>query len=148
MTEAPPEPASRIATLRRWLLRIHCTVLAFVAVAAASATTFGWRTGDGLFGFMHQTPLIWVGFIQAYLLMLIIAVMLVLGASQTNARKWNIIGAAAHCPPLLAAFSNLDVFASMHALPMVKAAIGFHAFWFCLEATAALLPNRPASPEL
>src|SRR5258706_13504264 len=108
-----PRSASSIATFRRWLLRIHGTVLMLVALASAVATTVGWMTGTGLFGFMQQNPLVWVGLIQAYLLMTIIAVLLVLGSSQANARKWNVVGALAHCPPLIAALSSLDVFKSM-----------------------------------
>src|SRR4030081_4048221 len=101
---------------RRWLLRIHGTILLLVALGSAVATTVGRLTGSGLFGFMQQNPMVWVGLIQAYLLMAIIAVLLVLGASQANARKWNVVGALAHCPPLIAALSSLDVFRSMGAL--------------------------------
>jgi len=36
--------------------------------------------------------MVWVGLIQAYLLMAIVAVLLVLGSGQTNARIWNVIG--------------------------------------------------------
>src|ERR1700704_584186 len=98
-----PQPASSIATFRRWLLRVHGTILMLVALGSAGATTVGWMTGTGLFGFMHQNPLVWVGLIQAYLLMTIIAVLLIIGSGQGNARKWNVVGALAHCPPLLAA---------------------------------------------
>jgi hypothetical protein len=42
-------------------------------------------------------PMVWVGLIQAYLLMTIIAVLLVLGSGQANARKWNVVGALTHC---------------------------------------------------
>ena len=86
-------------TSRRWLLRIHGTILTFVALGSAVATTVGRITGTGLFGFMQQNPMVWVGLIQAYLLMSIIAVLLILGSRQVNARKWNVIGALAHCPP-------------------------------------------------
>ena len=142
--QAPPQPAPRVATFRRWLLRIHGTVLAFVALGSASATTFGWMTGTGLFGFMQQNPMVWVGLIQAYLLMTIIAVLLVLGSNQPDARKWNVVGALAHCPPLIAALSSLDVFASMQALGLVGVAIAFHIFWLSLEGVAALIPNARA----
>jgi hypothetical protein len=98
-------------------------------------------TGAGVFGFMHQNPMVWVGLIQAYLLMTIIAVLLVLGSSQANIRKWNVIGAIAHCPPLIAALFSLNVFASMEALGIVRIAIGFHVFWLCLETIAALYPE-------
>src|SRR5258708_16183206 len=121
-----PPPASRHATLRRWLLRIHSTILTLVALGSAVATTFGWMTGTGPFGFMRQNPMVWVGLIQAYLLMTIIAVLLILGSGEANARKWNVVGALAHCPPLIAALSSLDVFESMGALGIVRVAIAFH----------------------
>src|ERR1700738_2754956 len=121
-----PQPTSRIATFRRWLLRIHGTILTLVALGSAVATTIGWMTGTGLFGFMQRNPMVWVGLIQAYLLMTIIAVLLVLGSAQANARKWNVVGALAHCPPLIAALSSLDVFEAMGALGIVKASITFH----------------------
>src|ERR1700704_2445766 len=136
-----PQPTSSIATFRRWLLRIHGTILTLVALGSAVATTIGWMTGTGLFGFMQQNPMVWVGLIQAYLLMTIIAVLLVLGSGQANARKWNVVGALAHCPPLIAALSSLAVFKAMGALGIVRAAIAFHLVWFCLESFAALYPD-------
>jgi hypothetical protein len=135
------QSASRIAVFRRWLLRIHGTILTLVAVGSAVATTMGRMTGRGLFGFMQQNPMVWVGLIQAYLLMTIIAVLLVLGSSQVNARKWNVVGALAHGAPLIAALSSLDVFALMGALGIVRVAIVFHLVWLCLETIAALYPN-------
>ena len=135
------QSSSGIAAFRRWLLRIHGTILTLVALASAVATTIGWMTGTGLFGFMQQNPLVWVGLIQAYLLMAIIAVLLVLGAGQANARRWNVVGALAHCAPLIAALSSLNVFESMGALGLVRVAIVFHVVWLCLEAGAALYPD-------
>src|SRR4029077_863548 len=131
---------SGIATFRRWLLRIHGTILTLVALGSAGATTFGWITGTGLFGFLQQNPLVWVGLIQAYLLMTIIAVLLILGSGQANLRKWNVVGALAHCAPLIAALFSLDVFESMGALGIVRVAIAFHVAWLCLETVAALYP--------
>jgi hypothetical protein len=111
VTAAPSK--SGIAAFRRWLLRIHGAILTVVALGSAVATTIGWMTGTGPFGFMQHNPMVWVGLIQAYLLMAIIAVLLVLGSGQPNARKWNVVGALAHCAPLIAALSSLDVFESM-----------------------------------
>jgi hypothetical protein len=81
---ATSQPASGIAVFRRWLLRIHGTIVTLVALGSAVATTTGWITGTGLFGFMQQNPMVWVGLIQAYLLMTIIAVLLVLGSDPRN----------------------------------------------------------------
>src|SRR5712671_7780476 len=142
-----PQPPSSIATLRRWLLRIHGTILTLVALGSALATTIGWMTGTGLFGFMQQNPMVWVGLIQAYLLMTIIAVLLVLGSGQANARKWNVVGALAHGPPLIAALSSLDVFEQMGALGILRVAITFHVVWLCLETIAALYPDPRMKPE-
>jgi hypothetical protein len=134
--------ASGIAVFRRRLLRIHGTILTLVALASAVATTIGRVTGAGPFGFMRQNPMVWVGLIQAYLLMAIIAVLLVLGSGEANTRKWNVVGALAHCAPLAAALSSLHVFESMGALGIVRVAIEFQIFWLVLEATAALIRTR------
>jgi hypothetical protein len=135
----PSQSTSGIATFRRRLLRIHGTILTLVALASAVATTIGRMTGSGPFGFMQQNPMVWVGLIQAYLLMAIIAALLVLGSGDANARKWNVVGALAHCVPLIAALSSLHVFESMGALGTVRLAIAFHIVWLCLEAIAALV---------
>ena len=76
----PPHLA--LVTFRRRLLRCHGTILAIVALAAAGATTGGRITGTGPFGFMHQNPWAWVGLVQAYLLITIIATLLVLESSS------------------------------------------------------------------
>jgi aspartate racemase len=139
------QATSSIATFRRRLLRIHGAILILVALGSALATTIGWVTGSGLFGFMQRNPLVWVGLIQAYLLMTIIAVLLVIGSRDANPRKWNVVGALAHGPPLIAALSSLQVFASMGALGMVRVAIAFHFVWLSLETFAALFSN-PKDP--
>jgi hypothetical protein len=123
------------------LLRIHGTTLALVALGSAVATTVGWMTGTGPFGFMKQNPMVWVGLIQAYLLMIIIAVLLVLGSGEVDARKWNVVGALAHGAPLIAALSSLDVFESMGASGIIWMPIAFHIVFLCLETIAALCPG-------
>jgi hypothetical protein len=95
----------------------------------------------GPFRFMQQNPMVWVGLIQAYLLMTMIAVLLLVGSAQVNVRKWNVVAALAHCAPLIAALSSLDVFESMGALHVVRVAIAFHLFWLSLETFAALYPS-------
>jgi hypothetical protein len=91
---------------------------------------------------MQQNRMVWVGLIQAYLLMTIIAILLIIGSREANPRKWNVVGALAHCPPLIAALSSLDVFESMGALRLVRVAIAFHFVWFFLETFAALYPDQ------
>ncbi|MGH9972125.1 MAG: hypothetical protein ACREBG_30640 [Pyrinomonadaceae bacterium] len=140
-----PLSTSVIGVFRRRLLRIHGTILTLVALSSAVATTLGRMTGTGPFGFMEQYPMVWVGLIQAYLLMTLIAVLLILGSSQANIRKWNVVGALAHCPPLIAAFSALDVFKSMGTLGVVWVPITFHIVFFCLETFAAVYSDHPSN---
>ena len=137
-------PRSRSANIRRWVLRIHGIVLTVTALTLAVATTVGKSTGEGQFAFLHDQPLVWVGLIQAYLLMTIIAVLLLLGADQTYTRKWNIVGALAHAVPLFAALTALSVFQSMDALELAEIAIGFHVFWLAVETLTAMLPVSKA----
>ena len=85
--------------------------------------------------------MVWVGLIQAYLLMAIIAVLLALGSSDENPRKWNVVGALAHVPPLIAALFSLDAFASLGASTIVWVPIGFHLLLLLLETFAALSPG-------
>ena len=136
-----PQSTSGVAAFRRRLLRVHGTILTIVALGSAVATTFGRITGTGPFGFMQQDPMVWVGLIQAYLLMAIIAVLLVLGSGLADVRKWNVVGALAHCAPLIAALSSLDVFDAMGALGFVWVPIAFHIVFLCLETIAALYPD-------
>jgi hypothetical protein len=137
-TNLTPPSTTGIATFRRRLLRIHGTILTLVALGSAAATTIGWMIGIGPFGFMQQNPMVWVGLIQAYLLMTIIAVLLILGAGLPNTKKWHIVGALAHGPPLIAAFSSLDVFAAMGMFGIIRVPISFHVTFLSLETFAAL----------
>jgi len=116
--------------------------LTLVASGSAAATTIGWMIGIGPFGFMQRNPMVWIGLIQAYLLMTIFAVLLILGAGHANTKKWHVVGALAHGPPLIAAFSSLDVFASMGVLGIVWIPITFHMFFLTLETFAALYPDH------
>ena len=130
------------SSFRRRLLRTHGTILTLVALANAVATTVGRITGSGPFGFTRPNPMVWVGLLQAYLLMMIIAVLLVLGAREPETRRWHVVGALAHCAPLIAALASLDVFGAMGVGGIVWLPIAFHVVFLTLEATAALYPDR------
>lgn len=123
---------------RRLLLRTHGTILTFAALVAATATTLGRVTGDGPFGFMHGNPMVWVGLLQAYLLMAIIAVLLVLGSFEERTRKWHVVGALAHVPPLLVALTSLGVLRTLGAGELVWIPIAFHLTFLVLEAFATI----------
>jgi len=133
---------SGIVVFRRRLLLVHGIILTAVALGNAMAATYCRFTGTGPFGFLQQNPLAWVGLFQAYLLITIIAVLMILGSRSQNPRKWNIVGAIAHVPPLIAALTSLDVFASMGVGTIVWIPIAFHAVFICLETVAAVWPQN------
>ena len=99
-------------------------------------------THQNMLSDLRQQPLVWVGLIQAYLLMAIIAVLLALGSRDENPRKWNVVGALAHVPPLIAALSSLAAFAPLGASSIVWLPISFHLLFLLLEGCAALYPGR------
>jgi hypothetical protein len=123
---------------RRVLLRVHGTLLTFVALLSATATTLGRVSGTGPFGFIRQDPMVWVGLMQAYLLMAIIAVLLVLGSFETSTRKWHVVGALAHVPPLVVALTSLAVFRALGAGDLIWIPIAFHLTFLVLESFAAI----------
>ena len=69
------------------------------------------------------------------------AVLLVLGSGKVDVRKWNVVGALAHCAPLIAAFSSLNVFKEMGAFGVVWVPITFHLIFLSLETIAAVYPG-------
>jgi hypothetical protein len=124
------------------LLRIHGSILTLVALASAGATTYGRLTGNGIFGFMHDQPMVWVGLIQAYLLMTIIAVLLIINAWGKNPRRWHAVGALAHVGPLAAALTSMPLFAELGATGLAYGAIAFHALFLLLEGAAFLATKK------
>lgn len=58
-----------------------------------------------------------------------------------NNNTWHVVGALAHCAPLIAAFSSFAVFAAMGAGVIVWLPILFHLTFLCLETIATFYPN-------
>ena len=73
--------------------------------------------------------------------MAIIAVLLILGARQTDTRRWHVVGALAHGAPLIAALSSLDVFGAMGVGGIVWIPIAFHLIFLSLETAAAAVKS-------
>jgi hypothetical protein len=129
-------------TFCRRLLKVHGTILTIIAIANAIVVSVCHFTGSQPFAFLMGNKMAWVGLIQAYLLISIISVLLVVNANNHNTRRWHIVGALAHCPPLLAALTSLDFFDEMGKLSVGIIAIGVHITFFCLESTAVILSRK------
>jgi hypothetical protein len=68
--------------------------------------------------------------------------LLILGSREANTRKWHVVGALAHCPPLIAALSSLSVFASMGVGQIVWVPIAFHIVFSVLRRLGHFFRTR------
>lgn len=140
-TLTPTKSRVDISTIRRRLLRVHGTILFLVALAATINLAIAYLFGAGVYGFLQQNPLAWNGLLQAYLLMLIIAGLIWLGAGDVKARRWDVVGALAHLPPLIAVIFTWDAIQSAGVGTVAIASFAFHTIWIAIEIVAALSPE-------
>jgi hypothetical protein len=140
-TLTPTTTKVDVPNIRRRLLRIHSTILFLIAVAAGLNGTVGLFWAAGPYGFLQQNPLAWNGLIQAYLLMMIVAVLIWLGANDAKARRWDVVGALAHLPPVIAVIFTWDAIQATGVGTIAITSLAFHTVWIVVETIAALYPD-------
>jgi len=126
---------------RKKILRIHGSILILIGVALTVKSTIGTYIGVGLFSFLQDNEFALVGLFQAYLLMAIIGISLWLGSASKGIRKFHIIGALAHCPPLAAIITFWHLFSNMGMTTVAAIGTTFHCLFICIETFAGLSPN-------
>ena len=109
-TIAQAQPARHSETIRPTILRTHSVVLMLVALASTANAIAGHLGGIGVYGFLRDNPLAYVGLHQAYLLMLVVAITMWLGAAEANTRRWHVIAILAHSAVLSAVLNRLECF--------------------------------------
>jgi hypothetical protein len=85
--------------LRTAVTRIHATCLFIITVAATTASTIGWH-GHGPLRLLASQPFGYIGLYQAYLLMFLLALVSLIGATRWPSRLWNATLLAAHLAPV------------------------------------------------
>jgi hypothetical protein len=133
------------STLHRRILQVHGALLLLVAVSSALYATVARLFGVGVYAFLQQDPITWTGLIQAYLLMAIIAALIWLGATETKVRKWHVVGALAHLPPVIAVIFSWGAINSFGLIWVASASLAFHLLWVVIETLAAFYPD--VSPQ-
>ncbi len=98
--------------------------------------------GVGPYAFLPQNPMAWVGLIQAYLLMAVVAVTLLIVRANQGSRQWHVIGAVAHLAPLLAVIFSWGLLTSLDFGSIAIISLAFHAIWIVLETIMRLMPNQ------
>jgi len=95
---AQTQLARRSETIRRMILRIHSVVLMLVALASTTNAIAGHLGGSGVYGFLRDNPLAYVGLHQAYLLMLVVAITVWFGAAEANTLENRLGCSKLHSP--------------------------------------------------
>lgn len=111
MTLATQDPGSG---LRTTVTRIHATCLFIITIATTTASTFGWH-GHGPLRLLASQPFGYIGLYQAYLLMFLLALVCLIGATRWPSRLWNATLLAAHLPPLSIIIIAHSVFVSTNS---------------------------------
>ena len=122
---------------RKQLLRVHGTLAIVLGIALTVNSTLGTFLGIGTFKFLQQNPFGLVGLFQAYLLIAVIGFALWVGSYLENTKKFHIIGALAHCPPLAANIMFFGMFSEMGMAWASIAGSSLHCVFISLESFAA-----------
>ena len=122
--------------IRKTILRTHGTIIILIGVVMTIKSTIGTTQGTGIFDFLQQNPLAHAGLLQAYLLMAVIGLTLWKGAASGNPRRWHIVGALAHLPPLLAVVMYWGLFHNMGLGWMLNISLVLHSTFLLVESTA------------
>jgi hypothetical protein len=96
MTSIAHDPGS---ALRTAVTRIHATCLFIITIATTTASTIGWQ-GHGPLRVLASQPFGYIGLYQAYLLMFLLALVSLIGATRWPSRMWNATLLAAHLAPV------------------------------------------------
>ncbi|ULQ58308.1 hypothetical protein KJS94_08885 [Flavihumibacter rivuli] len=131
---------------RNYILLVHGIFLLLVTTANTFQSLVGLSSGKGIFGFLNALPIAEVGLFQAYLLMMLIGIVLLLNMRSEHSWKYDLIGAVAHLIPLLAlVFFYSEIRKTMGA-DIIKASCFIHLPWITIELiTAFVLFRRSVS---
>ena len=123
---------------RKKILRIHGSILIVIGIALTVNSTIGTYIGVGKFSFLQENEFVLVGLFQAYLLMAIIGVALWIGTTTSGIRKFHLIGALAHIPPLAANIMFWHLFSAMGMTTLATMGTTFHLLFIGIETAAGI----------
>jgi hypothetical protein len=124
--------------LRTNVTRVHVICLFVITIAATTGSTLGWK-GRGPLKVLSSQPYGYVGLVQAYFLMFLLALVCLIGATRWPSRLWNAALLVAHLAPLSIIVIANDVFVSTNSQRMAyTVALLVHIPLILLEAFALL----------
>ena len=126
----------------QFILKIHAVFLMILPILLTINGFVGMTTKMGVFGWLHDNPMVLVGLMQAYLLMMLIGVSMWLGAKEPRAWRWSVIAIVAHRIPLLTIFALWNVLADGGHLSTVNYSYVIHGVWIAIETISLLITAR------
>lgn len=129
---------------RNRVLLVHGIFLLIVTLANTVISLTGLKTGEGLFAFIKAIPLAEVGLFQAYLLMMLTGVVLLLNTHSEKSWRYDLIGAVAHLIPLTALFMFQDVVKEIMGIRIFIASSVIHIPWILIELVTAYIQYQKA----
>src|SRR5436309_243413 len=139
MTSITRDPGSGLRTA---VTRIHASCLFIITIATTTASTIGWQ-GHGPLRVLASQPFGYIGLYQAYLLMFLLALVSLIGATRWPSRMWNATLLAAHLAPVSIIIIAHNVFVATNTESTTYlSAFAIHVPLILLE-TFALLWKAP-----
>ena len=129
------------------VLRIHGVFLLIVTFLNTIISLIGLKTGEGVFAFIKAIPMAEVGLFQAYLLMMLIGLILLMNAGSENSWRYDLIGVAAHLIPLSALFLFQDVVKEVMGMRIFIASATIHIPWIVIELITSYLQYNKSHEE-
>jgi len=116
----------------RIVLRFHGSFLIALTTLLIVLSSLGTFRDAGPFAWLHANPIADAGFLQAYSLMMTVAIALWIGSFQDNPWIWDLVGLLAHVSPIIAYFMFKDLLSGVG----VPSTVPLHGFFILLELFA------------
>ena len=129
---------------RNNVLLVHGIFLLILTVMNTIASLIGLKTGKGPFAFLKAIPLAEVGLFQAYLLMMLIGVVLLMNTKSEHSWRYDLVGALAHSIPLSALILFRDVVGEVMGMRIIIASSLIHIPWIVIELICAYVRYNKA----
>jgi hypothetical protein len=131
---------NEMETKRKYILRIHGTLLILVGIAASINATLGAGYGMGSYTFLQHNEVGYIGLLQAYLLALLTGIVLWTGSYADNRKKWNRIGCLFHFFLLMVYAICWNFFPTLPGGEITRnIGFGFHIIFFTIELWAGII---------
>lgn len=129
------------------VLLIHGIFLLIVTFVNTIISLIGLKTGEGVFAFIKNIPMAEVGLFQAYLLMMLVGVILLMNYRSEHSWRYDLVGVVAHLIPLCALFLFQDLVKDVMGMRIFIASATIHIPWIVIELFTAYVQYNKSRDE-